>query len=383
MGRTTLKLSVGQLISWGLLYYTFAAALPLMQADLRWSATELSMGFSAALLAQGGAAPFVGRWADQRGTKGLMTIGVFIGAAGLAVWSQASRFWVYIAGWIFIGLSMAATLYEMAFLTVIRAEPTVRRRSIITITIVGALASALFMPLSSAVFIKWGWRNGLLLFALVLVVGVAPLYGSLPAEPPPSKCSKKTSSDVLDVHSAQHRAFWSLGLSLMFAGGVAVALTTYAIAFFVAKGLTVQVAASIAGAAGIAKLAGRLAASAARWFRAATLLTGALFLQAAALLIPVFISSDFALLLMMVIFGGSSGARTILRPLLIAELFGDKNFGAKSGLLQSMATLAKAAAPVAMGAAVGSLGFEGAWMALSALAFLSAGLLLGVECPSL
>lgn len=365
MWRTTAKLSAAQVISWGLLYYTFAVCLPFMEADLGWTSTQLSAGFSTALFVSGVSAPLVGYLANRHGTQVLMTSGSITGVVGLVVWGWSPNFFTYIVAWILIGLAMATTLYEMAFATVVRAYPKSHRQPIVVITLVGALASTLFMPLASVAFVELGWRSGVTLLAVVLGVTVIPLYWTLPTT------TKETDEGTKATMASGSRVLWVLAIAFAFESVVKVAVSTYAVTFLIEKGYGVSVAASIVGTAGIAKLFGRIATSVEKWVSATTMLRGSLFLQAAALLTPTISSSTTSLILMMVIFGATSGAYTVLRPLLIVERLGGENFAANSGLLSGFSTLAKAATPVGIGATVGVLGIDGAWIVLPVLALTS------------
>ena len=125
-----------------------------------------------------------------------------------------------------------------------------------------------------------------------------------------------------------------------------------------------------------------VATSAGKWFSAAALLRACQLLQGAVLLLPLLVPSTASLLIMMLAFGATSGARTILRPLLIVELFGSAHFATNSGLLQAVSTLAKSGTPVGFGVAINFVGFDGAWSVLSGLAFASGLLLLLLPTPA-
>jgi MFS family permease len=78
-------LATTETISWGILYYAFAAFLVPMQRDLGWSTAALTGAYSLALLVSGLAAVPVGRWVDRHGPRLLMTLGSIGGAVLLFV----------------------------------------------------------------------------------------------------------------------------------------------------------------------------------------------------------------------------------------------------------------------------------------------------------
>lgn len=375
---TTAKLSVSQVITWGILYYSFAVTLPFMRKDLGWSEAHLSLGFSVALLVSGLSAPRVGRFLDIHGSRWLMVAGVLCGALGLALWSMATTQAAYLSSWVLIGLAMSTTLYEPVFATVVHAHPKESKRSIVIITLAGALASTISMPVAGILFDSFGWRPGLLMLAAFLVGAAGPLFASLPSERPKPKERSKSQPDAGPAPSS----FVVLGVVFMVASVVAVTMNTYAIAFMVAQGQTATAAASIVGLAGVAKLAGRVATSASEWFSARSLLRFTLFFQGLGLLLPLlFQGSTPSLVAMVLIFGATSGARTILRPLLVLEIWGAEKFGSSNGRLQLITVFAKAAAPVAAGAGVAAVGYGWTWAALGLVAATSGAVLFSLPKP--
>src|SRR5215831_309577 len=80
-------LSFGQLISWGLVYYTFPLFVGPMGEELGWSRNALFGALSAGLLVAGLCSIPVGAWIDRGHGRALMTGGSLLAAALLAVWS--------------------------------------------------------------------------------------------------------------------------------------------------------------------------------------------------------------------------------------------------------------------------------------------------------
>jgi hypothetical protein len=67
-------LAMTEPISWGILYYGFGIMLTPIQQEMRWSQTELTGAFSLMLLVSGVMAVPVGRWIDEYGARGVMTV---------------------------------------------------------------------------------------------------------------------------------------------------------------------------------------------------------------------------------------------------------------------------------------------------------------------
>ena len=73
---------------------------------------------------------------------------------------------------------MATVLYEPAFIVLAKhftAAPE-RRRAMTALTLVAALASFIFLPVSQALIDAYGWRDALLVLAVILAAITVPLH---------------------------------------------------------------------------------------------------------------------------------------------------------------------------------------------------------------
>ena len=378
----TAQLCIIELVAWGILYYSFSVFLTPMKADLGWSPGLPAAGFSWALLVSGIGAPVVGNWIDRNGSHKVMVTGAVTGSLGVLLWSLAHSIPLYFVAWVFIGCGMAGTLYAPAFATVIRSNPNTSRNSILVITLVGALASTVFLPICS-VFGGWlGWRSALGLLSLILAGITVPLCLALPSESGSSVKQKQDTSK--SVHSSKTPgSFRVLVFALMLADTAGVAINAHLIVFLVAQGQSAYAAAGIAGLAGIAKIGGRLATAAGGKFYAMTLLRFSLFVKAIALFVPLLSPTTWSFVAMVVGFGATSGARTVLRPAIIVEMYGSNGFGKSYGFLQLCTTIAKAAGPVGLGVLLGLVGWNWSWMFLAFIVVISGALLFWIRPSSM
>jgi MFS family permease len=172
--------------AWGILYYAFAAFLIPMHDELGYSTAQLTGAFSLALAVSALIGIPVGRYLDRHSPRALMTTASIAGAALVVAWSQVDSLVAFYALWVAIGLVMAAVLYEPAFTVVAKhfAEAAQRRRAMTAMTLVAALASFIFLPLSQALIDAYGWRDALLVLAVILALVTVPLHaGVLRAAP--------------------------------------------------------------------------------------------------------------------------------------------------------------------------------------------------------
>ena len=160
--NTVAWLSLGQLISWGSIFYTFALIMAPVENELNISRAQSSMAFSLALLVEGLLAYPVGRMIDRGHERVLMAAGSLLAGVCLILHSLVTDLFGFYAVWAGLGAAMSAVLYSPAFSVVTRRFPDNFRRAIITMTFLGGLASTVIMPLTAWLIAVWGWRHALL-----------------------------------------------------------------------------------------------------------------------------------------------------------------------------------------------------------------------------
>ena len=172
-------LSLGQLVTWGCVFYTFALLAHPIELSLGLTRAESSFAFSLALLGEGLLAFWVGRWIDAGHERWVMTGGSIVVGLGLLAHSQVNSLTAFYLVWAWLGLGLSATLYTPAFAVVTRRFPNEFRRAIIMMTFLGGLASTVFIPLSSWLIDTWGWRHALVVLGLVQLGLCVPLHAWL------------------------------------------------------------------------------------------------------------------------------------------------------------------------------------------------------------
>ncbi|HXG17395.1 MAG TPA: MFS transporter, partial [Calidithermus sp.] len=178
-------LCLTETVSWGILYYGFPVLLRPMEADLGWSRVAVTGAFSVGMGVSALAALPVGRWIDRHGARGLMTAGSCLGVLLLLAWSRVQTLAGLYALWALMGLALAATLYEPAFAAVVGWFPAgARDRALLVVTLAGALASTIFMPVEAWLVTRLGWRPALLVLAALLAALTIPVH-ALVLRPPP------------------------------------------------------------------------------------------------------------------------------------------------------------------------------------------------------
>ncbi len=377
-------LAITETISWGVIYYAFTVFIAPMERELGWSRTQLTGGFSLALLVMGGMAFPVGYWIDRHGPRLLMTAGSIVASLLVVAWSQVSDVTTFYLIWIGLGLCAAAVLYEPAFAVV--AAWFVRRRSaaLALITFAAGLASTIFVPLSDAFLGLFGWRDAILVLGLFLAVTTIPLHALVLRRRPQdlglypdgeaTPVTRPAARDLAISDALRSRFFWLLTLAFSLSYLAAQAIRVHFIPFLIDSGINASTAAIASGSIGLLQVAGRVVFAPLDTRVSGRVMVGGIFaLQAAAMFTLLLGSSLWVVGVFVVVFGASYGAKTLARASIIAELFGSSHYGRISSVMTIFLTLAGTAAPVGAGLVYDRFGsYEPVLWTIAALALAAA-----------
>lgn len=346
-------LSCAQLVSWGVLYYGFSLFVVPMENELGWSRTTLNGALSLGLLAAGLFAYPVGTWIDRHGGRWLMTAGTLLGVTMLLAWSQVTDIVAFHVIWIGIGIAQAATLYEPAFVVLTRLYHQTFRTKITLMTLLGGLASTVFIPLIQVLIEALDWRPALVALAGIVAAACLPVHAFMLRDRDAGAPATISTQPILGraaVKRAMRTAtFW--GLMVCF---IAYYATFSAIAFHIVPMLTDRdfTPATIVGIVamiGPSQVAGRIVLLLlGRHVRTATVGRIIMFAFPVAALLLIFFPYSFpALAVFAVLYGIANGIMTIVRGTAVPDLLWREGYGAINGALSLPSTVAKAASPFA------------------------------------
>jgi len=347
------SISTAQLVSWGIFYYAFAVVMEPMEHELGWSRSELTGALTVALLMSGICAPWVGRWIDNHGPRGLMTVASLAGTVLVVAWSAVDRIEVLYLVFLLLGAVMSATLYEPAFTVLTHAFPRDYRRAITLMTLVGGLASTAFIPLTQWLIVSYDWRPSLLVLAAVnLACCFLVHWLVLPGGWKPEQSARAAAPQAAAVQPVRRAlrspAFWLLGVSFTAYAVVFTAITFHLVPLLRERDVPMDRIVLLYSLIGPLQVAGRIVVlTFARWLdarRTGIVITAFLPLSVALLLLA---PTTLAWLGLFVIFYGSAnGILTIVRGTIVPELLGSEGIGSVNGLLALPATGARAAGPL-------------------------------------
>lgn len=376
-------LAFTELVSWGILYYAFTALLVPMQAELGWSAAALTGAYSLSMLVSGLAAPFVGRWLDAHGPRGLMTAGSVLGTVLVLAWARVETLPGFYLIWIGIGLASAATLYEPAFTTIAQWFRHGRSRAMLLVTILGGFASTVFLPLTGWLVDRGGWRDALLVLAVILAISTilphALVLRSTPKRAPLAGpvSTPSVSSPPFGV-MLREPIFLRMSIAFFLQTTTSIAIAVHLIAFLVERGQSATFAAWAAGLIGAAQVAARIFTTMFERRFSIVSLTAMMFaFQVVAIALLVVTDRPAGIIASVVFLGMGRGAVTLLRPGLVMTFYDVRQFGSINGLQAMIVTIGRSIAPVMTGVAAGLVGgYIPVFWAYAALSLVSAWIIL-------
>lgn len=351
-------LSLAQVVSWGVLFYSFAVFVRPIEAETGWTRSQVTGALSVALLVSGVASVVVGHWLDARGARGLMTAGSVAGCVVLLALARTTSLAAFYALWAGLGVAMAMVLYEPAFAVVATWFVRHRDRALTILTLVGGLASTVVVPIASWLVEVRGWRWACTALAILLGVTTVPIHALMLRRSPaavgqwpdgddaPGTSSAHTDPADLRPVLATGR-FWGLTVAFALSSFVSVAACVHLIPYLGERHYSPMAAGMVLGLLGLMQLPGRIAYAPLRrglsWYQAA----GAVFLIQAAAIAALLASPGIpALVVFVSLFGMASGMATLLRASTVGELYGTRLYGRVGGVVALFGTCGRAAGPV-------------------------------------
>jgi MFS family permease len=354
MASAVLALGITQITAWGTSYYCLGVLAGPISTDTGWSRGLVFLGFTVALLAMGIVSSVVGRAIDRHGARAVMTLGSAIVAVGLFALAHVHGEAAYLTTWALIGLGMRLCLYDAAFAALVQVAPSRGRAAISYLTLFGAFASSVFWVIGHALNDHIGWRQTLVVFAVLNLVVCLPLHwlGLARRESPDEASTPSTPSQASpDGPPLQGRArslaivLFTLIMSLN--GFVFGVVSVQLVPVLEAAGLATAAAVWVASLKGVAQFAGRVVEiTFARNLRAMTVARIAIGVLPPSLLLLLAGTGSLPLVVTFtLLMGAAQGVLTIVRGAVPLSLFGAKGYGAVLGTIATPILVINAASP--------------------------------------
>jgi MFS family permease len=335
--------------------YALGQFMAPLEAEFGWSRTEVSAGLSVSLALSFVLMPIVGRLVDRFNARLLAIPGLVLIGLSLASFSLATdNFAIWLGLWTIYAFANA--LIGPILWTAVISGTFDRSRSIaIALTLCGTNVGTALAPTAARLLLEeFGWRTA---FQLLPVIWVGPalllvlFFFVDRRDTSPARTARQatgTGKPPGMFPILLSKTFIRLALAVTISGFATAAYTIHLAPALVSKGLDGTVAATVAGVAGIATAAGKLA-------------TGSLFDRLGTGTVVVVLMALFALacalfalpsdnlplaILASALIGMTAGGNFALLTIATAKLFGAAIFGAVYGVLISLSALSAAIGPL-------------------------------------
>jgi MFS family permease len=369
--------------AYGSWYYSFGVLLDPIIADTGWSETTLAGSFSLGILLIGAGSMLGGRLLDRLGTRPIFLVAAIIGGTTFGVASTTnSAFLFAVSSALGMGVFGAFGFYHVTMTAAVRAAPAEPARAIAVLTIWGALASAIYLPIAAWLVDDHGWRITMRILILPTVIGLvlAALLVPVAAREGHAAPPSLRSIVAATVSRPGPRAFTA---AVAMAGIAVSTLLVYQVPLMVAAGLPLGTAASMAAVRGFAQLGGRLPLTPLlRSVGSRVALMIALGAVTVSVLILTVAGSVPVALLFAVIAGFGIGAYTPLQGIFAEELFDRETLGTTMGFYTTVMMLFGAIGPIGAGAVADATG-ERRWAAVLMAVAAACGIALMARTPNI
>ena len=256
--------------------------------------------------------------------------------------------------WAFLGLGMRLCLYDAAFAALVQVAPSRGRQAISYLTLFGAFASSVFWVVGHALEEQVGWRQTLVLFALINLVVCLPLHWLGLARREPAEGARgpagppAASADGPPLEGrARSVAIVLFAIIMSLNGFVFGVISVQLVPLLEAAGLATAAAVWVASMKGVAQFGGRVVEIVfGKNLRAITVGRIAVGILPPSLLLLLFGTGSLPLVVAFtLLMGASQGVITIVRGAVPLALFGAKGYGAVLGVIATPVLVVNAGSP--------------------------------------
>lgn len=347
----------------GTFFYGFSALFNPIVAEFGWSRASVAFAFSLRSEVGGIASPIVGWTVDRVGSRRLMMAGIFFVSAGFLLMSQMQSLPFFYFSVIVIAIGMSATAGPVGMVAIAHWFKKRRGRALAFMT-AGAGTSGVMVLVLEGMISSFGWRDALIVLAIVQLVVCLPLAMSIrdkpedlgllpdgePSEPGVS-VAQGTPEGLTLRRALRLRAFWQMAFAVMLVNVGMIAVIVHQIPFFTESlGISDGTAAALVTAMTLTSLLGRFGMGQLadmidkRWVLATSFATCAL-----ALVLFATLTEPWQIAYALPVFAIGWGGIIPVRPAFQAEYFGMRAFGAIQGIVFTVATLGGLVGPVFAG----------------------------------
>ena len=339
------------------MFYAFSVLITPMEAELGWTRGQLTGAFSLSLLISGIIAFPVGHWLDKHGARLLMTAGSIGATVMVLLWSGMNTLPEFILIMALMGFCGAAVLYEPAFTVIATWFAHKRGTAMAVVTFIAGFSSTIFIPLTDALLVAYGWRQAVFILGILLGAITIPLHALVLRRKPTdlglqpdgaAKALERAEQPSVSIGGVlRSRYFWLLTLAFSLSTLSISAVRLHFIPLLISINIHPSSAALASGAIGVMQVMGRMIfAPVERRFSSKTMAVGVFVLLALSLPTLLLGNAPLLILTFVALFGMAIGTHTLTRPLIVADSYGTAFFGRISSAMVIFVTLARTSCPL-------------------------------------
>ena len=364
----------------GTFVYGFTVFFNPIRNTFGWGAAVTSVAFTLQRLESGFLEAAAGFLVDRVGPRKLMLGGWGAVGLGFLMMSRVNSLWSFYGSFLLIAVGMSFAAFIVIFAPIANWFEKKRSRAM-TLVATGFGASGMLVPLVAYAVGELGWRETLVIVAVVAWVIGIPLslvmrhkpeqYGYLPdgvvladkggsAKPDNSESIGETpggDSDPIATGltlraSVRTKAFWLLAAVFFFQFIGASAVMVHLVPYLESVEVSSTLAATVVTGVTVSSLIGRLGFGLVGDFaNKRYLITIGITLQTIGVFILSFVTKDRIWLIVpyLLTYAPGFGATVPLRLALIADYFGSRNYGTIMGIMTLISMAGGLASPIIAG----------------------------------
>lgn len=348
----TLALGVLSIVAFGSWFYGYGVLVEPIRLDTGWSEGLLGATYGAGFVVAGLAGTVVGHALDARGSRATFLVLAVAAAAAMWATSFATHPVVFaVLGAVAGGLVGAGGYYNATSAVMARLAPAHRAHGITTLTLFGAFASPLFLPVLGWVVTRVDWR--LTMRGLAVAIGLAYAFAAfaVPDVRPEEELRppfRRAARQALDGRPQR-----ALVAAVVAAGATSALVLVQQVPAMTDAGMALATASAFAGARGLMQLAGRLPlAPVVVRFGARATLRGSYLLMGAGALLLIGAGDAVRASLYVLVAGVGIGAMSAVESIFAAEVHDGPALGTSLGVVGLLRGVGSAVGPAVGGLAV-------------------------------
>lgn len=356
-----------QILSWGGSFYLLGVLADPIAADTGWPHQWVLGAASIGLLVASLLSPLCGRLISRLGGRKVLAAHGLILATGLGLMAIAPSLPVFLLAWVIIGIAMATGLYDALFTSLGSTYGLEARPIIVGITLISGFCTTVIWPLLAVMEHLMGWRMTCAVFGGVVLVTLYPLYRYALDAHVPASISRSTTAG--SCAALEPSVYWAMTGLFAIAAALMTCISIVLLTVLQARGHSLTSAIAMAALIGPASVLCRVVDL--LFKRKAPMFTALLSSGMTALgLLMVDFAPDFVAW-GLVLYGAGNGLRAIVKSTLPLMVVHQADYAVISGRMARPALLAQAAAPIACGYLISTLGSEAMIHALTAMALIA------------